>query len=113
MSLNDQSQECAVFLARGQSLSIVWANDSYLSMLPPPYYECGITGLPLSIVSPLGAVREGALLRVMHTGEPEGGEDRLFSVEDGTPILWWRAYRPLPDHVLVVIQKKGFAPEAG
>lgn len=105
MSPKDHVPECAVFLAKGESLTIVWANDSYKSLLPHPYSEQDITDLPLSSISPLAPVRKDALLRVMHTGESEVGEDRRFSVEDGTLILTWRAYRPLPDHVLVVIQK--------
>lgn len=106
MPPSEDTRECAVFLARGELLEMVWANEGYLSLLQPPYSEGDIAGMPLTAISPLGQVRQGILLQVMSTGEPQGGEDRVFSVENGTLLLRWHAYRPLPEHVLVVIQKE-------
>jgi hypothetical protein len=94
----------AVFLAKGESLRIVWANREYLELLPEPYRSGAAIGKALSEVSPLAALRAEALAGVLRTGESACGEDRRFSVEEGTLVHEWHAYRPLPDHVLVVIR---------
>lgn len=100
----EQPHGCAAYLATGESLTLVWANDRYLDLLDEPYRSHGIVGLPLPEVSMMGSARSDALVRVMRTGEPAQGEDRRFSVEEGTTVYAWRAYRPLPDHVLVIIE---------
>jgi hypothetical protein len=63
----------------------------------------GVAGLPLSKVSPLGTVRGEMLREVLRTGVPQHGEDRRLTAEEGATVLRWHAYRPLPDHVLVII----------
>lgn len=99
--MGGQETDCALFLARGPELRIVWANETYLAMLGE--LSSGVIGMRLDEVSPLGPLRARALREVIRTGESQDGEDRVFSAEDGTRVFEWRAYRPLADHVLVTI----------
>lgn len=112
--MRDHCDSCAVFLAEGSELHIVWANDDYLALLGEHANSEGVIGRVFEEVSALGPVRADALREVIRTGEMQTGVDRTFNIKDGTAIHEWRAYRPLPDHVLVVIiSKSGTDEERG
>ncbi len=102
-SAGEPGSTFAAFLVTGESLDLAWANDDYLRMLGEPYSSEGVMGRSLIEVSPIAATRADALREVMRTGADCRGEDRLFKAGGLGPTYEWRAYRPLPEYVLVVI----------
>ena len=100
-----QDPDWSVYLARGPALTLVWANEGYLRLTSEPHETKGVIGLPLVEVSPLAATRAAELQSVLATGKPQGGTGRVSGAQDGTVEVEWRAYRPLPDHVLVVMYR--------
>lgn len=109
--MTESPYTCAMYLAEGPELRIVWANDAYLSMINESLRGDAI-GMRLDELSAVGAMRAQLLLEVMHTGEPQHGQDMTFSVENGSRVHEWHAYRPLPDHVLVSIVTHRAGPES-
>jgi len=101
----DESQdETAAALFRSADLELVWSNTAYRNLLAEPHRTAGAEGLSLSDFSPVGsATKTEAMLRCLQTGTPECGDYRIFSVEDGTEVRRWNVYRPLENHLLVLV----------
>ena len=104
MGFMGRAAGCALLLVRGEDLSFVWCNEEYRELLDELSTATPLAGRPLSEIAPLShATRSSKLHEVLATGVAQQGEDRLFSVEDGSTLHQWAAYRPIPDHVLVAV----------
>jgi len=104
MGFKGRSAGCALLLVSGEDLSFVWSNEEYRDLLDERDVTAQLEGRPLSELAPLShATRSAKLREVLATGVPQEGDDRLFSVEDGSTLQHWAAYRPIPNHVLVAI----------
>lgn len=94
----------AVAVFHTPDLTLMWSNDAYRNLLDEPYRSSGSVGLTLHEYSCLEyATRAEVLKRVGSGGEPETGEERLFSVEDGTTIFRWSIHPVCPHHAIEVV----------
>jgi len=101
---DDWRNETAAALFRSPDLELVWSNKAYRDFLSEPHRTNGAEGLLLPEFSPIGsAVKTEAMRRCMMTGTPECGHYSVFSVEEGTTLRRWRVYRPIDDHLLLLV----------
>jgi len=105
---NDVSHdETAAALFRSADLELVWSNAAYRDLLEEPHRTVGAEGLSLPDFSPIGsATKTEAMLRCLQTGTPECGDYRIFSVEDGTDLRRWSVYRPMENHLLLLVNRE-------
>lgn len=101
----------AVAVFQVPSLTLVWYNRHYRSMLATLEGSRPRLGETLDAYSPLTyATNADALRSVGANGEPLCGEDMLFSVEDGLSTFGWSIHRPCPHHVVAVIDHCTHSP---
>jgi len=107
-SEREPHNEMAVALFRSSDLELLWStNEAYQELLMEPHRTVGAEGMTLSEFSPVGfATKSEAMLRCLETGIPECGHYRIFSVEDGSELRSWSVYRPMADHVLVLVHAR-------
>ena len=85
-------------------LRLIECNAEYQDLLQEPYRSEVPIGVPLLEFAPVGyASTADALMRVGRSGNPESGEEIVFSVEEGSIVYRWLARRPRYGRVVMLI----------